>query len=208
MKKTHVLWSGGLDSTYLVQLLLSKGATVYASYVRLENNEAKTKMEMAAIQKMVPIFKQRYAGFIHHDKEATMVFSSEYSLPDLHQVLPWLTAAQMIIHPDAEELAIGYVMNDCAISYLPEIRGIWKAMCCLSSSRKKPTIVFPLIKETKLSIYHQLLPELRGLTVTCEQPKTMDDGSWSPCGVCVPCQRHPGPRKVLDSLAVIESDPD
>jgi PP-loop superfamily ATP-utilizing enzyme len=50
-KTTYVLWSGGLDSTYLIQYLLEKNPkqVVRAGYIELVNNVYKTKMETAAI---------------------------------------------------------------------------------------------------------------------------------------------------------------
>jgi len=53
----QVLWSGGLDSTYLVQKLLEEGRPVQAFYVEIKNNVEKTERERAAIEGMLPFFE-------------------------------------------------------------------------------------------------------------------------------------------------------
>lgn len=44
-KKVAILFSGGLDSTYLVWKNLKEGNVVLPIYVEIENNEVKTTME-------------------------------------------------------------------------------------------------------------------------------------------------------------------
>jgi len=41
--KYTVLWSGGFDSTYMIQHLLKNGHEVNAYYVEFQNNEKKTR---------------------------------------------------------------------------------------------------------------------------------------------------------------------
>lgn len=45
MKKVAVLFSGGLDSTYLVWKNLKDGNEVFPVYIEIENNEVKSKLE-------------------------------------------------------------------------------------------------------------------------------------------------------------------
>jgi 7-cyano-7-deazaguanine synthase in queuosine biosynthesis len=45
MKKVAVLFSGGLDSTYLIWKNLKDGNQVFPIYVEIQNNETKTILE-------------------------------------------------------------------------------------------------------------------------------------------------------------------
>jgi len=50
MKKVAVLFSGGLDSTYLVWKNLNEGNIVYPIYIEIENNITKTILEKNRIE--------------------------------------------------------------------------------------------------------------------------------------------------------------
>ncbi len=125
-----VLWSGGLDSTYLIQHLLdtTPDARVRAIYVQITNNEDKVKTELAAIKKMVPVFKEKYGErFIYDGKVCSIEINDNVYSPDksplgFSQIPCWIAGVIYGLKHDTTHVALGYVMNDDAISYLEEIR--------------------------------------------------------------------------------------
>ena len=93
-KKVFVFWSGGLDSTYLVQWLLEQNYHVITGYIEICNNDIKTKMELAAINKMYDIFNDKYPNKLKNlgvlQKIDLRSFSDFYALP---QAMIWMSEA-------------------------------------------------------------------------------------------------------------------
>ena len=64
----YVLWSAGLDSTYLIYKLLEEGHTVIAGYCDIKNNRTKTIMEQKQRQIIGNKFKIAYGSrFQYHE---------------------------------------------------------------------------------------------------------------------------------------------
>lgn len=180
-----VLWSGGLDSTYLIYWLLEHGYTVKAYYSEILNNVAKSKMEINAIDKMTPIFRAMYQNrFDYYGVVQQTQINGRTSNVVFQQMPIWLLSA-LYMDDEVKRVAIGYVMNDDAISYLDDIQKAWKALSFLL--RKTPTLWFPLTKMHKEDICAWLPMEFKQHVVSCEYPRT----DFSPCGTCHTCQRSP-----------------
>ena len=79
-------------------------------------------------------------------------------------------------------LAIGYVMGDTVISWIPDFKRIVKAYGGISDSPYK--VNFPLIKMSKQGIWNSLPTNYRDHVVWCETPKNS-----KPCGTCPSCKR-------------------
>jgi len=183
-----VLWSGGLDSTYLIQHLLDADPSnvVWASYVEIENNKEKVPHELDAIKKMEPILKNKYG-----DRFVYLGVACKFSIKDLsnnlvfYQMPLWIAAVVCTTNNKVKEIAVGYVMNDDAISYLSEFRDIVKAFDTISHD-PYPKISFPLSKISKTEIFRRIMPELKEHVVWCERPK-----NGKPCRKCHSCERSP-----------------
>lgn len=195
-KRYHCLWSGGLDSTFMIQHLLNLNPnnSVTCSYVEIVNNKAKTKMELEAIDKMVPIFKDLYKqrfDYIGVSYRAEVVTYNKFN--PLVQVPIWLAAVISSTPDRTDEVCIGYVMNDCAISYLSDIKNIVKSYR-KGMSPTFPKIDFPLTKHNKEMLSDSfnggLIAELQQHVVWCEMPNIVN-GKFEPCGKCVPCSHSP-----------------
>jgi 7-cyano-7-deazaguanine synthase in queuosine biosynthesis len=196
MKKTwnviSVLWSGGMDSTYLIQHLLDKSPNnvVWASYVKINNNKEKIKMELNAIKKITPILKQKYLDRFYYRG-----ISCEFDLKQVtnnlkfYQMPIWISAVVCTTGSNVNEIAIGYVMNDDAISYLNDFKKIVKSFDALSKN-KFPKISFPLDKIKKDEIIENMDPSLLKHVVWCECPK-IGSGRIRPCKGCDACKRSP-----------------
>ena len=186
----YILWSGGLDSTFLIQHLLDQDpkAKVIAGYVEILNNDVKTPMELRAVKRLAQILKSKYQDRFEWRKtvyKCEVAWCTDYAL--LYQPPIWIHAAMVTCPGNATEVAIGYVMGDCAISYLSEIRAIFKAYSGLCQT-PFPKLTFPLMKWDKTEIVDRMDPLLKPHIVWCERP---EGKNFKPCGTCPPCKRSP-----------------
>lgn len=193
-KKSYVLWSGGLDSTYLIQKLLSENPNqiVIAGYVEIMNNEAKTKTELAAVEKMSDVLKVLYPNrFQFRGTVYKCEVKQTSNWMPLLQMPIWISAVMSTTPHDVQDICIGYVMNDCAISYLNELQALMKTYATKLCQPNFPKIKFPLSKINKEEIHNNILGELKQFVVWCEMPNKESDGTFKPCGRCVSCQHSP-----------------
>jgi hypothetical protein len=86
------------------------------------------------------------------------------------------------IEPDVDKIAIGYVMNDDAISYLKEIKDIYRSFEKIKADRKLPSLEFPLSKFKKSEIVKSLPFQYLKEITFCE-------GIEDNCGTCPTCRR-------------------
>jgi len=181
-RRAYVLWSGGLDSTALVYLLLTHGYEVCAGHVVLSNNVEQSMVETRAIERLTALFDRDFPGRFSCEQTMKTEVCNCYKDMRLTQPIIWVTAAAMAAK-DCDVVAFGYVMYDCAISFLPEIAAAYEA---LVSFRRgiAPRIVFPFRKTMKEEIV-QLLPEEYQVRITwCENPTKRG----KVCGSCKPCR--------------------
>lgn len=182
MAKFHVLWSGGLDSTYLITKLLSEGHDVSASYCEIKGNVHKTSRELKAIEVLRSLIQHpnfKYAG--------TLLSVDVYSgvLTKFSQMPVWMLALLCSGGTSSDYVAVGYCMADQAISHLDDLKSIWKSYESLTYTGKLPELVFPLAKVDKRTMVEELSEEVFAATTWCE-------GINAPCGKCPPCWRRMG----------------
>lgn len=183
-----VLWSGGLDSTYMIQHLLDSNPNnvVWAYYVEIENNRDKVETEKNAIKTMTPILKQKYSNrFEYCGLACKFSIETKGNLLAFYQMPLWISAVVCSTSDKVKEIAIGYIMNDDAISYLDDFRYIVRSFDAISKT-PYPKIIFPLSKINKEMINSKLDRELKRHVVWCEMPENS-----KPCGRCHSCERSP-----------------
>ena len=83
-----------------------------------------------------------------------------------------------------DKIAIGYVMNDDAISYIPDMEKIYMAYKPLSGIKRWPKLVFPLKSTHKGNMIKELPDEMVNIVTFCEGNHLTDN-----CGECIPCKR-------------------
>jgi 7-cyano-7-deazaguanine synthase in queuosine biosynthesis len=190
-KKVAVLFSGGLDSTYLIWDNLKKGNTVIPVYFTIINNGDKPQLERNRIDLLYKKFYETYGGLI---KEPENVISLEVtklgSNLHFHQVPVWILGLQFCQISYLDEIQIGYVMNDDIVSYINDIKKIYNSYKGILDKQIK--LKFPLLKINKEYIFKELPKKYRDLTVTCENPKIIGDDNatilnYEPCGNCPAC---------------------
>jgi len=195
-KTVLVLFSGGLDSTYLVYKNLKEGNRVQPIYIELNNNREKSIIERIQTQKLIDLFDQEFnvdTNRIYNIAKPMQLLVNS-SAPELtfRQMPAWITGIMYSNElSEADEVHIGYVMNDSAISYLEDIKRIYYAYQGIVN-KKLPRLMFPLIKLDKPMISNMLPERYKELTITCEVPRLALSGSgvkYFDCGDCDPCKR-------------------
>lgn len=182
MKKYLIFWSGGLDSTYLLNWSLQRDAEIHACYIDIVNNAEKRKRELLAIEKMLPYFsKFKNFKYLGSAMEVNLKLAQN-SMVDLDYV-PIIISAAIFSGLGYEEISCAYVMNDDAISYLNEIREIYKSYEKISTC-EFPPLTFPMSKVDKPAIIKELPEELFKEITFCENGENKDN-----CGICTPCRR-------------------
>jgi 7-cyano-7-deazaguanine synthase in queuosine biosynthesis len=212
MKTVLVLASGGFDSTYLIMNNLKEGNRVIPLYVKSMVDSLQRKYEIKALKAIVSEFQKLYPKKVKTDK-----FNESYQCDFIHyesnfwcggyhgfhlqQPIVWmLSAASFLckdtIPPEIDEIQLGYVMEDHALSWLKEIKKVFKALMGMSmmahfsidgKDYKLPKVTFPIIKLSKYDVYGAIqrdCPSIFKLCVTCETPN--EDGLA--CGHCHSCE--------------------
>ncbi len=216
-KKVGVLFSSGLDSTFLLYKNLMEGNTVQPFYVEISNNTNKTIIEKQKVVELYTQFRKEFGELI---EEPSIIVKSEiwinYNSGIRFKQLPiWLLGIQYIGIYD--EIQIGYVSNDDAVPYLDEIHKLYKSMDFMfTSDYKRPKLTFPIVKYKKEDIADELPSKYFDLVYSCENPMLLDqmteyvkpdniymsysltasfltNGSmiqkFKPCGECDPCKK-------------------
>lgn len=183
MKKNYLVsWSGGLDSTYLIYYLLNQGHHVDAIYTTLGNNKNKTAYEKRAIEQLLSYFEGR--DFTYTEDNYSVLLKG-YNVLFFQQPLIWINALVYNLKETTTNVALGYIMGDDIISYIPDLHDLWNNVCkFLQYDIKQPELEFPLIRYPKEIIFHELPDYLKEHVVWCKHP--VDNKH---CGKCKPCKK-------------------
>lgn len=211
-KKVIVLWTGGCDSTYLIHQYLKKGYWVLPISFSIAQPSHQAFAERIVRNKLSQMFADKYPNRLVEDITICEVGGFRcvgYNVSGVSQPGMAMFAISMI--PDewiqaSSEIAMGYVMADDAISYLQDIKSLYRAFKPMRSNLTRwPKLVFPLQKTHKLDAYYKLLeaydPEIlvRSHITSCEDPAiyipngNIEDPNRlviAPCLSCVSCERH------------------
>lgn len=195
-KKVGVLFSGGLDSTYLVWKNLVDGNGVIPIYVEITNNRNKSILEKNRIKLLHKEFEKEF-----NTSTETLIRNIQYRVKIdvdapfedslyFKQVPIWLLATLFSQNLDVDELQIGYVMNDDAISYLDDIQKVYQSYGSLLKYMKP--LVFPLKKDNKNYMFRDLPSKYSDNIISCENasiigPEDAEVVKYEPCCECVPC---------------------
>jgi hypothetical protein len=194
-KKICVLFTGGLDSTYLIWKNLKDGNEVIPVYFEIENNKNKTILEKNRIDLILTKLHVDFSGkaILHDIDYGLSVNIKSHGDGLLFKQIPiFIMGAIYLAGDNVDEIQLGYVMNDDAISYINEIQKIYKSYKPIVDNLTPMT--FPLTKVSKHNILSELPKEIIDLTVNCENPHIIgseDDRviDYEPCGRCVPCAK-------------------
>lgn len=183
MAKYLVPWSGGLDSTCLVNMLLLQGHEVEALYINI-NDVGQDRRQLKAVKQMRDVYFNKFnftlsidtvpgVGLLSATAKSTLVLGQVPA--HIFNIIKYIG--------DHDFVAIAYVMNDDAVSYLKEIEKIYKSYQGIFEKRL-PQLHFPLIKHNKRMVFNALPVELREHVTWCENQFESDN-----CGKCKSCKR-------------------
>lgn len=192
-KTVAILFSGGLDSTYLFYKNLEEGNKVIPIYITIKNNTTKVAIEKRQIQLIYNSLGEHYPHLMYNIRYPLEVNIFDISDRLYFKQIPiWILGMLYSeLSSEVDEIQIGYVMNDDAISYLDEIRASYESFNHFSEGL--PKLVFPLSKLNKAQIKSKLPKKFADLTFSCEDPEiigTIDNIiNIKECGKCHPCCR-------------------
>lgn len=192
MKSCFVLWSAGVDSTYLILRLLESGYKVRAGYIHIENNIEKTKMEKRAIEVLGDLIEERFANRLNNFEYLGTLYRAKNNFTSTRGIryrqVPYFINA-LLVAPITDFRALGYVQGDSAIKNLEKIRAVYNAYN-LINNYVLPQLVFPLKNTSKAKILYYMnekYPDILAKCVWCEEPQGM---FFKPCNKCTPCRRR------------------
>lgn len=181
-----VLFSGGLDSTYLVSHLLKEEGPVDVLYVNGSQSPVKMKQELLARDKLIAKMNQYYPHKIQGQYECLdPVYIHDGKNKKWIQPNAWMQGAFKVLVPTRhEKLCIGYVNDDGAYfgMHLPKMQEQWKLMQEVGYNGTPISVVFPILHMDKLTVLENIDKRLLSDIWVCETPS--DDKH---CGKCKPC---------------------
>ncbi len=187
-----VLFSGGMDSTYMLHQLLKEG-DVDTLYIKAGQAPDKVAKELIARKKIIWLLEKITGNRVRRDLETEMgqLFCG---MPDHSWSQPamWMTGA--LHHIDGNkhsQLAIGYVSDDGIVSRLHNLQRAWHHLQKFSKHSKPAPVKFPQHTTTKQTIMKMIDERLWEHIWVCELPHDVN-GVTVACGCCVPCLTQHG----------------
>jgi 7-cyano-7-deazaguanine synthase in queuosine biosynthesis len=181
-----VLFSGGLDSTYLIYDNLLLGNVVQPIHIKIKNNENKSLTEEQAINNLMEILPE-YGKIKTLIKHEILVGNGGGEI-DFKQMPSWMMGLLYSVTQKTDEIHIGYVCGDEIVSYLKDIKKIYKSYQPFFDF-KLPKLKFPLVKKHKSVIYSKLPKNIIENLVYCETPLKTKNG-FKKCNKCYPCNKY------------------
>lgn len=202
-KNVIVMFSGGIDSTYLLLETLSQGHNVFPVFAKLENNYGQVKRETKSRDSLVEVIRKRMeaggtfcgkplSGHLNPLFQAMTITQGAHA--GFQQPSMWLLAARMAVcgisvtNAIIDEVRVGYVVHDDALAFLDELRIIWNQYNRFPVNptvyRITPKLVFPLRQRWKLDLWVNLPDWVKPHLSVCEDART-DYGAF--CGLCHSC---------------------
>jgi 7-cyano-7-deazaguanine synthase in queuosine biosynthesis len=187
--KVICMFSGGLDSTFLLLKTLEDNHEVYPVYVDAYIDGLQKKLEIQQSHKIIDILKKRFSRL--HSLTTVPITTTASSYIALNQPPIWLLGAMLALNDTTmvDEVRIGYVLGDQAIAYIDDIKKLWKALMSFIKVDylKLPKVTFPYKKWSKSDIYSCLDHDISSEVSWCESPKE-EDGKFVACGHCHSCK--------------------
>jgi 7-cyano-7-deazaguanine synthase in queuosine biosynthesis len=211
-----ILFSGGLDSTYLLQTKLAQG-DVEVLYVKGVLHHNKMKMEKKRRTKIIEILEKQTGNKVRREHTIDLGIMPFGNMEDQSFTQPpmWIMGALMVSDSRKHsELLIGYVSGDQIMPQLSHIQAAWEQLQYVSKMHDNVRVDFPLRFDTKHHILERINPEIMRQVWWCETPdmkyhfpkperkshlvETQEEreawyastqGTIRPCGRCEACHR-------------------
>ncbi len=197
-----ILFSGGLDSTYLLLDAVLHFRRVDVLKVSLVGQDAKSIREKQACDEILRMLDEDRIAKEKDDPEHPHGYVRRTYNPFApgtmqtmsHRILlqpviwMWAAMSSIDIRLEHKEVWIGYVKGDDMIGSLPYLRAAWEnlvAACYVDNDGKSyPELMFPLRGMGKLKLIRDIAPKYLSAISWCE---SMEEGN--DCGLCSSCRR-------------------
>lgn len=187
MRIPLVLFSGGLDSTYLVSYLLSETGPVDILYVNGGQSFTKITRELEARDKLIELMNRIYPNKIRNQYELLHpVYLHNEVAKKWTQPNAWMQGAFSVLNPEIHSaLNVAYVNDDGAYFgyHLQDIKDQWRSMQVVGTKGDHVELTFPIIHIDKINILEQIDKRLLPHVWVCELP--IDRKA---CQICAPCK--------------------
>lgn len=184
-KNIVILFTGGLDSTYLLYKNLKEGNHVYLVYTKIENNTNKTKSELHVIDEIIVEMNRLFSPCNITIKYNSVDIYSNSGGIRFKQLPAHLLSMIYSIDDLQSEIQLGYCMNDDMISYIEDFKLLYESYMPFCA-KGMPELTFPLMKIAKWQMLDELPQSLKDLVFSCEEPQDL----CKPCGSCDSCKKY------------------
>lgn len=181
-KRSLLLFSGGLDSSYVLYNHARLGEGCDLLYI--DGGQAAGKIEMERIHRdkildyLYAEYRVTYTDHIVNGPNLAGGKSIAWSQP-----FPWLYGALFKVDPDVHSsVEISYVMGDEMSTHIDNLVAAWNALWPVVKIGPVVPLTFPLRYRSKSTILRDIPEKLYRLTWVCEAPKEK-----KPCHNCAAC---------------------
>lgn len=190
LKRTLVLFSGGMDSTYLMWSLAEQGVDVSYIYADGAQGSGKSSVEEDSRPGIIDRIKEYWPGWFPHrgGRVLSKVNLSQTPQAKWRQALPWMVAAMEMVDPELHtSVVIGYCADDDTLQEKYSMIEAWNAMWKFTKKGDVVPLEFPLQLTSKFVMMRDLPPDVYAETWVCELPLTNARKGATACGRCEPC---------------------
>lgn len=191
MRHTYYLsYSGGMDSAYVLYLLLSRGEGVLLHHTRLKNSQGRDGKEYASVQATLDwLDAQDLPGWYDYIETTLDMTQVPYFKRDIY-IWAWQTGCllSLLQYQHIKKVATGRHLNSYTDFTQPEQaaregRMLYQQVLPLLAGREDIHITHPIGDLTKKDIIDAMPRELRALTWSCRRP-TREGQRCHRCTTC------------------------
>lgn len=179
-----LLFTGGMDSTLLLQNALRRGDCdlLYVNVGQSKEIRAKETVARSAVIALLTSEESGLKGKVGEQFEVTMPDINAEHSAELSRATKLVMAANSVMDAQRHgKVIIGGIKGEEAITNRDRLGKLWQSLNTLTKWKPVP-LEFPLAQDSKREVLTALSEELCSLTTVCEA------SSKEPCRVCSSCK--------------------